>query len=73
MKYLYSRSVAKEEYKKQAEKNSAELTRKNKELIEKIQELDNLKMKYEEALNNYQHLNNQVIISFFFNKIYHLV
>ncbi len=47
-------------YQKQAERNSTELTRKNRELVDKIQELDILKMKYEEALANYQALNTKV-------------
>jgi len=38
-----------------------ELTRKNSELVSKIQELDILRMKYEEALGNYQALNTRVI------------
>lgn len=55
------REQSKEQYKRQAERNSVELTRKNKELVDKIQELDILKMKYEEALANYQALNAKVI------------
>jgi len=36
--------VQKGDYKKQAEKNNLELSRKNKELVDKIQELDVLKI-----------------------------
>jgi len=39
-------------YKSQLERNNMEITMRNKELIEKIQEVDALKMKYEEALAN---------------------
>jgi len=39
-------------YKAQLERNNFEITKKNKELIERIQEVDVLKMKYEEALTN---------------------
>jgi len=52
--------VSRNEYKRQAERNSIELTRKNSELVNKIQELDVLKLKYEEALANYQALNSQL-------------
>jgi len=48
---------ARNEYKLQAERNSLELTRRNKDLVDKIQQLDVLKMKYEEAFANYQALN----------------
>jgi len=51
---------SREQYRKQAERNSVELTRKNKDLVDKIQELDILKMKYEEALANYQALNSRL-------------
>jgi len=43
------------------ERSNLEVTRKNKELVDKIQELDVLKMKYEEALNNYQNLSNKLL------------
>lgn len=52
--------MSRNEFQRQAERNSVELTRKNRELIDKIQELDVLKLKYEEGLANYQALNNQV-------------
>jgi len=39
-------------YKAQLEENSHDITKKNKELIEKIQEVDALKARYQEALNN---------------------
>jgi len=51
---------AKELYRNQAERNSTELTRKNRDLVDKIQELDILKVKYEEALANYQALNTKL-------------
>lgn len=57
-----SSEESRELYKRQAERNSLELTKKNKELVEKIQELDLLKAKYEDALNNYQDLSAQVIV-----------
>lgn len=47
-------------YKSQAERNSRDLTAKNLELIEKIQELENLKAKYQDALNNVQCLESKV-------------
>jgi len=59
------REQAKDMYQKQAERNSTELTRKNRELVDKIQELDILKMKYEEALANYQALNTKVMVKLF--------
>jgi chromosome segregation ATPase len=43
-------------YKAQLERNNLEITKKNKELIERIQEVDALKMKYEDALNNMEHV-----------------
>jgi len=43
-------------YKSQLENNNNEITKKNKELIEKIRELDGLKNKYEEALANMEPL-----------------
>ncbi len=52
---------ARNEYKLQAERNSLELTRRNKDLVDKIQQLDVLKMKYEEAFANYQALNFKVL------------
>jgi len=48
------------EYKNQAERNSIELTRRNRELVDKIQQVDVLKLKYEEAFANYQALNFKV-------------
>lgn len=36
----------------QTERQSLEVTKKNKELVEKIEELNELKTRYEEALNN---------------------
>ncbi len=61
----FNREGSREQYRKQAERNSVELTRKNKDLVDKIQELDILKMKYEEALANYQALNSRVIFHLF--------
>jgi len=52
--------LSRNEYKRQAESNSIDISRKNRELVEKIQEVEVLKLKYEEALANYQALNNQV-------------
>jgi len=52
--------VARDEYRKQAQRNSTELTRRNKDLVDKLQELDVLKVKYEEALANYQALNTSL-------------
>jgi len=52
--------MSRNEYQRQAERNQLELTRKNRELVDKIQELDVLKLKYEEALANYQALNSQM-------------
>jgi len=39
-------------YKTQLEEQHVDITKKNKELIEKIQEVDALKAKYQEALTN---------------------
>jgi len=39
-------------YRSQLEKNEVELTVKNKELLEKIHQIDALKEKYEEAIAN---------------------
>lgn len=47
-------------YRIQAEKNSYDLTSKNMELIEKIQELENLKTKYQDSLINVQRLEAKV-------------
>jgi len=58
---FWFREQSRDQFKKQAERNNIELTRKNKELVSKIQELDILRMKYEEALANYQALNSRVI------------
>jgi len=52
--------LSRNEFQRQAERNALELTRKNRELIDKIQELDILKLKYEEGLANYQALNSQM-------------
>jgi len=60
--------VSRNEFKRQAERNAIELTRKNSELVNKIQELDVLKLKYEEALANYQALNNQLFTRLSVNK-----
>jgi len=49
--------ASRDEFKQQAERNSTELTRKNKDLIDRIQELDVLKLRYEESLANYHALN----------------
>ena len=57
------REATNEEYKKLAERNSLDLTKKNRELVEKLQELDVLRVKYEDALLNYQNLSSQVIIA----------
>jgi len=54
--------LSRNDFKRQAERNAIELTRKNRELVDRIQEVDILKLKYEEALANYQALNNQVRI-----------
>ena len=48
-------------YKNQAERNSRDLTAKNLELIEKIQELENLKSKYQDSLNNVHCLESKVL------------
>lgn len=61
---LHDLEKARNEYKNQAERNSIELTRRNKELVDKIQQLDVLKMKYEEAFANYQALNFKVKFTF---------
>jgi len=42
---------SKDMFKNQLDRNTAEVTRKNKELMDKIQDLDILKRKYEDALN----------------------
>lgn len=55
-----NREASREFYKGQAERNSMELTSKNMELIEKIQELENLKSKYQDSLNNLQRLEAKV-------------
>jgi chromosome segregation ATPase len=52
--------VSRDEFRTQAERNSIELTRRNKELVDRLQELDILKMKYEEGLANYQALNTRL-------------
>jgi DNA repair exonuclease SbcCD ATPase subunit len=49
--------ASRDEFKNQAERNSTELTRKNKDLIDRIQEVDVLKLRYEESLANYHALN----------------
>jgi len=54
---LYELEKARNLYREQAERNSTELTRRNKELVDKLQQLDVLKLKYEEAFANYQALN----------------
>jgi chromosome segregation ATPase len=51
----------KEEYRKSSERSNIELARKNRELVDKIQELDVLKLKYEEALTNYQGLSSKLL------------
>jgi hypothetical protein len=42
-------------------RNSSELTQKNKELADKIHELEMLKLKYEEALTKLEELNTSLI------------
>ena len=59
------REASRDEYRKQAQRNSVDLTRKNRELVDKLQELDILKMKYEEALANYQALNSKVNLIYY--------
>lgn len=59
--------AAKEEYKRQAERNVLELTNKTKELVEKIQELDVLKAKYEDSISNYSNMNSQVNLLSYLN------
>ncbi|EGR29814.1 hypothetical protein IMG5_147980 [Ichthyophthirius multifiliis] len=43
---------ARDLYKQQSERKSLELTQKNVELIQKIEQLDNLNIVYQESLNN---------------------
>lgn len=47
-----TRQNARDMYRTQLEKNEVELTMKNKELLEKICQIDVLKAKYEEAIAN---------------------
>lgn len=54
------RNKAKEEYRRQAERNSLELSKKTKELIDRIHEVEDLKVKYKEALTKYQQSNSQL-------------
>ena len=48
-------------FKQQATRNSDLLTQKNNQLVEKIQELESLKLKYEEALTKLEDLNTSLI------------
>jgi len=56
-KELSEAERTREEYRQISQRNSLDLTRRNKDLVDKLQELDLIKMKYEEALANYQALN----------------
>ena len=48
-------------FRQQASNNSMELTKKNRELVSKIEELEMLKNKYEEALAKLEDLNTSLI------------
>ena len=47
---LITRGKTRDLYKAQWERNNLDITMKNKELIEKIHEVDNLRRRYEDAL-----------------------
>ena len=49
---MFLRQRSRDIYKSQLEENHVDITKKNKELIEKIQEVDALKYKYQDALAN---------------------
>lgn len=55
-----ARASNKEDCEELSEESAVNLALKNQELLEKIQEFDMLKLKYEESFNNYQSLNQQV-------------
>lgn len=55
-----ARASNKEDCEELSEESAVDLALKNQELLEKIQEFDMLKLKYEESFNNYQSLNQQV-------------
>lgn len=59
--FYYCREENRNYLKSQAERNSFELTTKNMQLIEKIQELENIKTKYQDSLFNVQRLEAKVI------------
>ena len=50
LKLMKNRVKSRDFYKNQMERNNADTARKNKELIDKIQDLDIVKRKYEEAI-----------------------
>jgi len=58
---IYYRQNARDLYRSQLEKNEIELSAKNKELIEKIYQIDLLKVKYEEAIANVDPITTTVI------------
>ena len=49
-----------EEYRSSSERNSAELARKNIEIVEKIEDYNLLKVKYDDAVNNLQKLERKL-------------
>lgn len=55
-----ARASNKEDCEELSEESAVDLALKNQELLEKIQEFDMLKLKYEESFDNYQSLNQQV-------------
>ena len=59
--YILIRRISKENYKNQAERNYNEMTTKNLELIAKIEELENVKFKYQESMTNIHRLESKLI------------
>ena len=56
------RKNARDQYKSQAERNSIELSNKNREMVIKIQELEDLKSKYQKSLYNLNNLESKVFL-----------
>ena len=56
-------------YRSQLEKNEIELTLKNKELLEKICQIDVLKSKYEEAIANVDPITSTILFSLLVSKL----
>jgi len=67
MTIKFFRKHSRDLYKIQSEQNNTEIAKKNRELMEKLQQMDILKAKYEEAITNVEPIKATTkVINFFF-------